>query len=398
MLSDRRFHGAVWAEDSEQLVNDFNQFKEDLSMETSNLICYLNDLPENEEHPGVEIYVEFPETDSDIARLRDTSIVVEIYWDRLDLNVRNADRELLQLIPGWNTAIQLRCNMLKWFNQYHSSGRRWSSVSRSGMGSNRTWSVRGRFAPPHDRMAHPYIGASRPGNWTNICMGDLTNGIADGLVKRDWISLYNLLAMWLSEYVVGYTGPLNSPNYMHLGMPKDWNPDYIDAVGIRTSWCMDQVMATSTEVLSFKRHSYCKEIECQMMTSCESFKNEEGRAEGIIKAIPNISELNEIETPFKGEQVDHIFNQLQLATTINETTSINFHILTANDWRWLIANKCLSLITNYFGFQEGWWDVEVPDNPNDNEEQERLQNEMITWAVSRNHNLPIQGDREQDVF
>ena len=41
--------------------------------------------------------------------------------------------------------------------------------------------------------------------------------------------------------------PLNSPNYMHIGMPKDWNAEYIDAIGIRTHWCMEQVISSSTE-------------------------------------------------------------------------------------------------------------------------------------------------------
>ena len=54
-----------------------------------------------------------------------------------------------------------------------------------------------------------------------------------------------------------------------------------------------------------------------------------------------------------------------------------------------------------FGFEEDWWDMNVPANPDNDEDQESLENEMITWAVSRNHNVadaPIQGDREQDYI
>jgi len=385
LMTQRRWNGAVWAEDSEQLVSDFNQFKDDLSMELSTLMCYFNDLPKNHENPDVQCYITLPETSDLHDELRDAVIVVEIYWDRLDLNVSNTDRKLLQTIPGWNTAIQLKCNMIKWFNQYHGSGRKWAQVNRS-FGNNRPWSIRGRFSPPHDNLAHPYISQHRLHSWTNVCTGDLGNGIADAFMKCDWVSMYNLLTMWLTEFVAGYTGPLNQPNYMHIGMPKDWNADYIDAIGIRTSWCIDQVLQSSVEQLSFKKHGYCKEIECQMMKTCDGFKHEEERATNIIKAIPNITEIDEIETPFESQQVNHIFNRLSdmcLAKS-NEELMLRYHTLTSNDWKYLIRNKCLGMITDHFGFEKDWWDMNVPANPDNDKEQVKLENEMITWAVSRN--------------
>lgn len=222
-------------------------------------------------------------------------------------------------------------------------------------------------------------------------MGDMGNGIENAFTKCDWVSLYNLLTMWLGEFVAGYTGPLNSPNYMHIGMPKDWNAEYIDAIGIRTNWCIDQVMASSTEQLSFKRHSYCKEIECQMMKTCDGFHHEETRAENIIKAIPNISEIDEIETPFDIDRTSHIANRLSDMCLNNEDEPLilKYHMLTHSDWKYLIRNKCLGLITDYFGFEEDWWDgaLNVPDNPDTDEDQESLENEMITWAYSRNPNI-----------
>jgi len=391
LMMQRRWEGAVWTEDSEQLTADWSQFREDLTMEMSTLVCYFNDLPKNDENPDVECYVSIPEGASLREELSNAYIVVEIYWDRLDLNVRNLDRKILQVIPGWNTGIQLKCNMLKWFNQYHGSGRKWDKVGRIRHTNVRAWSIRGKFAPPHDRLAHPFISQHSSSRWTNVCMGDMGNGIENAFTKCDWVSLYNLLTMWLGEFVAGYTGPLNSPNYMHIGMPKDWNAEYIDAIGIRTNWCIDQVMASSTEQLSFKRHSYCKEIECQMMKTCDGFHHEETRAENIIKAIPNISEIDEIETPFDIDRTSHIANRLSDMCLNNEDEPLilKYHMLTHSDWKYLIRNKCLGLITDYFGFEEDWWDgaLNVPDNPDTDEDQESLENEMITWAYSRNPNI-----------
>jgi hypothetical protein len=401
LMVDRRRQGAVWSENPEQLVADFNQFKEDLTTELDTVRYYLNDLPDNDENPDISCYISVPDGANLHDELSQAMIVVQIHWNKLDLNVRNLERNLLQTIPGWNTGIKVTFSLLKWFNQYHGHGREWKKITSIVNRMDRI-SIRGRFAPPHNNMAHPFISSSRDARWTNTCTGDMTNGIIDSFIKRDWVGMYNLTTMWLTEFVAGYTGPLNSPNYMHIGIPKDWNPEYVDAVGVRTNWCIDQVLSTSIEDLSFKRHGYCKEIECQLMESCDGFQHEEQRAENIIKAIPNISEICDIATPFSSEQTRSIYGRLQDICYVNENEELilKYQTLTGNDWKYLIHNKSLGLITDYLGLKEDWWDMDVPANPDTYEDQEALENEMITWAVSRNPNVanpPIQGDREQDI-
>ena len=66
---------------------------------------------------------------------------------------------------------------------------------------------------------------------------------------------------------------------------------------------------------------------------------------------------------------------------------MKYQTLTGNDWKYLIHNKSLGLITDYLGLKEDWWDMDVPANPDTYEDQEALENEMITWAYSRNPNI-----------
>tara|TARA_Y100000310_G_scaffold133974_1_gene132980 strand:- start:598 stop:1797 length:1200 start_codon:yes stop_codon:yes gene_type:complete len=384
LLASRRTDGSVWAESAEQLVLDFASFINELMSECETLAVYLS---KNDPDVEIDCHITEPDTNDICVKLRQTQIVLEIHWPNIDLNVRNANKELIQVVPGKPISIKFEVQMLPWFNNYHVQKCRWSRIEDRTTGNGGLhWKIHGNFRSSVNYLNHPYISSNtnsitRP--WTNVCLGDLNRGIGKSLMKKDWNSLYNLVYMWLNEYIVGYTGPLNQPYMMHLGVPSNWNEQYPELVGSRTNWCHSHVLESSSATFTFARHAYCNDIECQIRPDCLEYKEDVARKDNVLKALPDILDLSESDTPI--EDWESVFNRLEDRVFSSDVSERKYYLINVNDWIWLIKNCHFDFIAKYFGLDTDWWDGEItaPESPTDDTSTISMREEMAQWAANR---------------
>jgi hypothetical protein len=182
---------------------------------------------------------------------------------------------------------------------------------------------------------------------------------------------------------------------MHLGVPKSWNSDYIDRMGIRTEWCSDAVESgfDHRENLKLFNHNYCKEIDCQIMDRCTGFKVSEERLSRALKLIPTLQNIKAVNK--KAEiAVDETYRIYELLKTlykvqwrgIDTDKEGLFNLLLDSEWIFLIKNRYINLIRNVFSLDDDWYKQELPV---DDEETTSVRNEMLTWATSINRNIAV---------
>jgi hypothetical protein len=396
ILIEKRREGVVWSEDVQEVVDDFATFKSDLENQLNTTKDYILS---NNNQDYIECYIDQPD-DPNLAledQLKRTKLTLMFYFDKLDLNYRDRGGNIIQVIPGHPMAIRIQMNLLKLFNQFHNN-KDWKKMKNSYGRRNNLVELRGKISPVNKSLHHPYIGrryGHEGDNWQNVCTGDLTTTIVDPSIQANWITTYHALSMWLGEYICGYTGPLNPPNTMHLGVPKSWNSDYIDRMGIRTEWCSDAVESgfDHRENLKLFNHNYCKEIDCQIMDRCTGFKVSEERLSRALKLIPTLQNIKAVNK--KAEiAVDETYRIYELLKTlykvqwrgIDTDKEGLFNLLLDSEWIFLIKNRYINLIRNVFSLDDDWYKQELPV---DDEETTSVRNEMLTWATSINRNIAV---------
>tara|TARA_R110002020_G_scaffold152890_1_gene331925 strand:+ start:25666 stop:27333 length:1668 start_codon:yes stop_codon:yes gene_type:complete len=299
-LCNFRRDGIQWQDNSDILVETLSNTKEKMA-EQLELAQSIKDVDINilyDRHAGVD----------DNSR-RNDSFIISLNFKNIEISLLNGDNNnvIVGKIPyHGEIELKIKINIMRFLNCWAGNSNFTSNalprnIAASHYGDRHGNNTSMRFATVNKAdmvgLQHPFVSRSSNRNWNHwensttinnsnemsltwddrgLCLGNVQTEMYKEAWKINIVNLATLARMWLSQYHVTRTGPLNNIRESFFGSPAFLTEEVRNVVGVIDSpgECRLPTQTRAQQPYQASAEfsvSYCKKINCLLKHSCDFY-------------------------------------------------------------------------------------------------------------------------------
>jgi len=299
-LSDFRRNGIQWQDNSDILVETLDNTKEKMAEQL--------ELAESIKDVDIKVLYDRATGEDDNSR-RNDSFIISLNFKNIDISLLNGENNnvIVGKVPyHGEIELKVRINIMRFLNCWAGN----SNFASNNLPRNIAAShYRDRYGDDSSMrfstvnkavmvgLQHPFVSRSSNNSWNHwetstavrnsdemsntwhdrgLCLGNVQTEMFREAWKINIVNLATLARMWLSQYHVTRTGPLNNIRESFFGSPAFITEEVRNVIGVIDSAHECRLPRQTTSQQEFLASpefaiSYCKKINCTLKSSCEFY-------------------------------------------------------------------------------------------------------------------------------